>query len=204
MVGLCCCAGRAGLLSHGVQAAPAAGQGPGLSAFSLALWQPLIFPVSVVLPFPDVPQSLLSPADALSFTASVTVRTHSGAQGRGSGPRAVLALWGHRDGAGAEPLRGTVCYPQGRGSGPHAVLALWGHRDGAGAETLRGTVCYPQGRAVEVFPSLQQGPWTVCWGMSRGQGRPPVWRVFLAAPRCAQSRRTGGRNRSVVRGTLAF
>ena len=92
MVALCCCAGRAGLLSHGVQAAPAAGQGPGLSAFSLAPWQPLIFPVSVVLPFPDVPQSLLSPVDALSFTASVTVRAHSGAQGRGSGPHAVLAL----------------------------------------------------------------------------------------------------------------
>ena len=54
----------------------------------------------------------------------------------------------------------------------------------------------------EVFPSLQQGLWAVCWGTSRGQGSLPIWGVFHAAPRCAQSRRTGGRNGSVVRGSL--
>lgn len=83
------------------------------------------------------------------------------------------------------------------------VLTLWGHRDAMLERKRSGeSVCSPQGRAAEVFPSLQQGLWAVCWGTSRGQGSLPIWGVFHAAPRCAQSRRTGGRNGSVVRGSL--
>lgn len=46
------------------------------------------FPVSIVLPFPDVPDSLLSLTDDFSFTAAVTTLVRLGAQCRGSGPHA--------------------------------------------------------------------------------------------------------------------
>ena len=60
---------------------------------------------------------------------------------------------------------------------------------------------FPAGQGCRSFPFSSARPVGCLLGHVQGT-RVPTCLVFHAAPRCTQSRRTGGRNGSVVRGSL--